>query len=60
MDKVRVCERVEAGELQGAIARELGVSRQRIYYVVSHGKAYWEARKGLKGRPPLGIIPEGD
>ena len=57
MDKLRVWDRFHlGGEYQVCLAREYGVSRQRIGYIVSKRRDYWEKREGLKGRPPKGTV----
>ena len=58
MNKLEIWDRIYLGETQNALAKEYGVSRQRINFIVSKDRIYWEARVGLKGRPRVGQIEE--
>ena len=58
LDKVEVCDRAARGEYQVCLAREYGVDRRRIWYIISKGRKYWEQRVGLRGRPLKGSVED--
>lgn len=58
MNKVEVCDRAAAGEYQCCLAREYGVSRQRIWFIIHKGRKYWAARVGVRGRPYKGLVED--
>ena len=58
LDKVEVCIRHQQGCSLSELAREFGVSYQRIQNIVKKGRVYWYDRRGLRGRPARPDLPE--
>ena len=58
VDKVEVCIRHQQGWSLSELAREFGVSYQRIQNIVKKGRVYWYDRRGLRGRPARPDFPE--